>query len=198
MERADALNKARAKQLSDRSVIRNDKDTVRHIKLNAETMFQGLFPGKPVPVEEVGQIVESVAERYESLEVLNSAALGEMFEKIIDRFERRWNEEEHIKVQKSNQHNPNDYMHHKTKLDQWERLLNRMNENHVSRRAFLLGLGKGADKDKSQSGEGKGARPTLDLKLDADLQAIQIRYSSYREKAKKQLVAISETIKNSL
>lgn len=39
MERADALNKARARQLSDKDIIKNDKDTLRHIKLNAETMF---------------------------------------------------------------------------------------------------------------------------------------------------------------
>lgn len=76
-----------------------------------------MYPGKPVPVEEVGQIVESVAVRYESLEVLNAAALGEMFETLIDRFERRWNAEEHLKAQKSSQYNPNDHAHYRKKLD---------------------------------------------------------------------------------
>lgn len=120
-------------------------------------MFKGLYPGKPVPTDEIEAIVEAVALRYESLAVLNEASLGEMFDKIIDRFEMKWNVDGHLKEAKQNPVNPNDHAFHRKQLDSWERLLQFMDDKHLTRREFL-GFGKKSNKDKNSSKE-----PELDL-----------------------------------
>lgn len=124
-QRAEEINKARDNQMNNQRFIKNDKDSLKHIKANAYTVFEGLFPYRDVPVEEVDQIVEDVAQSYASLEVINAANLGEIFEKVIDEFERRWNDQENItnKVIDFGKKEKPKGNHARKRIDQWERKL---------------------------------------------------------------------------
>lgn len=77
-ERADWINNAR--QFNREGYIRNDEDTLLHIKANSVSIFKGLFPSQAVQSGEIHQIAAEVAKKYESLAVISPAILGEIFE----------------------------------------------------------------------------------------------------------------------